>query len=103
MSKWFAKCCAGDSSLDDAPRLGGPVEVDSDPMETIIENNQHYPTWETADILKISKSMKSWVKMKNVSFILQKKLNGHPAQHGTQTHVSVARSPFHVAHGPGPR
>ena len=26
--KWFAKCCAGDFSLDDAPRSGRPVEVE---------------------------------------------------------------------------
>ena len=26
--KWFEKFCAGDFSLDDAPRLGRPVEVD---------------------------------------------------------------------------
>ena len=28
--KWFAKFRAGDFSLDDAPRSGGPVEVDGD-------------------------------------------------------------------------
>ena len=28
--KWFAKFRAGDFSLDDAPRSGRPVEVDSD-------------------------------------------------------------------------
>ena len=33
--KWFAKLCAGDFSLDDAPRLGRPVEVDSDQIKTI--------------------------------------------------------------------
>ena len=54
--KWFAKFCAGDFLLDDAPRSGRPVEVDSDQIETLIENNQHYTTWEIADILKISKS-----------------------------------------------
>ena len=27
--KWFAKFCAGDFSLDDAPRMGRPVEDDS--------------------------------------------------------------------------
>ena len=54
--KWFVKFCAGDFSLDDAPRSGGPVEVDSDQIETLIENNQCYTTWEIADILKISKS-----------------------------------------------
>ena len=54
--KWFVKFRAGDFSLDDAPRLGRPVEVDSDQIKTLIENNQHYTTREIADILKISKS-----------------------------------------------
>ena len=54
--KWFAKFRAGDFSLDDAPRSRRPVEVDSDQIETFIENNQHYTTREIADILKISKS-----------------------------------------------
>ena len=54
--KWFAKFHAGDFLLDDAPRSGRPVEVDSDQIETIIENNQCYTTREIADILKISKS-----------------------------------------------
>ena len=35
--------------------------------------NQHYTTWEIANILKMSKSIKLSVKMKNVSFIWQKK------------------------------
>ena len=30
--KWFAKFCAGDFLLDDAPRPGRPVKVDSDQM-----------------------------------------------------------------------
>ena len=54
--KWSAKFCAGDFSLDDAPRSGRPVEVDSDQIETLIENSQRYTTQEIADILKISKS-----------------------------------------------
>ena len=54
--KWFVKFCAGDFSLDDAPQSGRPVEVDSDQIETLIENNQHHTTREIADILKISKS-----------------------------------------------
>ena len=32
--QWFAKFCAGDFLLDDAPRSGRPVEVDSDQTET---------------------------------------------------------------------
>ena len=54
--KWFAKFRAGDFSLDDAPRLGRPVEVDSDQIETLIENNQRFTTREIADIPKVSKS-----------------------------------------------
>ena len=38
--KWFAKFCAGDFSLDHAPRSGRPVEVDGDQIETLMENNQ---------------------------------------------------------------
>ena len=34
--KWFAKFRAGDFSLDDVPRSGGPVEVESDQIETLI-------------------------------------------------------------------
>ena len=54
--KWFAKFRAGDFLLDDASRLGRLVEVDSDQIEMLIENNQRYTTWEIADVLKISKS-----------------------------------------------
>ena len=54
--KLFAKFCAGDFSLADAPRSGRRAEVDSDQIETIIENNQRYTTQEIADILKITKS-----------------------------------------------
>ena len=54
--KWFAKFRARDFSLDDAPQSGRPVEVDSDQIETLTENNQRYTTWEIADVPKISKS-----------------------------------------------
>ena len=54
--KCFAKFRAGDFSLDDAPQSGGPVEVDNHQIETLTENNQHYTTWEVANILRISKS-----------------------------------------------
>ena len=37
--KWFAKFHAGDFSLDDAPRSGRSVEVDSDQIEVLIEIN----------------------------------------------------------------
>ena len=70
--KWFVKFCAGDFSLNDAPWSGRPVEVDSNQIN-IIENNQHYTTRQRADVLKISKSVKLLVKMKDVFFILLKK------------------------------
>ena len=66
---------AGNFSLDNASWLGTPVEVNTDQIEKLIENNQHYTTWEVADILKISKSTKLLVKMKNMSFTLWKKLS----------------------------
>ena len=54
--KWFVKFGAGDFLLDSAPRSGRPVEVDSDQIETLIENSQRYTTRKIADILNISKS-----------------------------------------------
>ena len=71
--KWFVKFCDGDFSLEDAPKSGRPVKVDSDQIETSIENNQCYTMQEIANILKRSKSITLLVKMKNVSFILWKK------------------------------
>ena len=70
--KWFVKFHAGDFLLDNAPQSGRPVEVDSNQIKTLIENNQRYTTQAIANILKISKSIKLLVKMKNVSCILQK-------------------------------
>ena len=42
--KWFAKFRAGNFSLDDAPQLGRSVEVDSNQINTLIENSQRYTT-----------------------------------------------------------
>ena len=67
--KWFVKFHAGDYSLDDAPWLGRPVEVNRNQIETLIENNHHYTMREIADVPKISKPIKLLVKMKNMSFI----------------------------------
>ena len=53
--KWFVKFHTGDFSLDNAPQFGRPFEVDSDQIETLIESNRYYSTWEIASILKISK------------------------------------------------
>ena len=66
--KWFVRFRAGDFSQEDAPRLGGPVEVDSNQIETLIENHQVYTTQETADIVKTSKSRKLLAKMKKWVF-----------------------------------
>ena len=85
--KWFVKFHAGDFSLDDAPGSGRPVEVDSSQIETLIGNNQHCTTQETADTLKTSKSMKLLVNMKNVSFILWKKLNVLFGQPNSSTYI----------------
>ena len=74
--KWFVKFHTEDFLLDNAPGLGRPVEVDYDQMETLTENNQRCTMWEVANILKISKSLKLLVKMKNVSLILWKKTYG---------------------------
>ena len=70
--KWFAKFHGADFSLDNASWSGRPVEVDSDQIKTLTENDQHYTMWEITNILKLSKSIKLLVKMKNVSFILWK-------------------------------
>ena len=45
--KWFAKFRAIDFLLKDAPWSGRPV--DSNQIMTLIENNQCYTTWETAE------------------------------------------------------
>ena len=73
--KWFARFHARDFMLDDAPQSGRQVEVDRDQIKTLTENSQCYVMKETVDIFKISKSIKLLVKIKNVSFILYKKLN----------------------------
>ena len=61
--------------LADAPWLGRPTEIDSNQIKMLTDNNQHLSAQEIADIFKISKSITLLVKIKNVSFISQKKLN----------------------------
>ena len=72
--KWFAEFHAGDFSLDNAPRSGRLVEVDSDQIKTLTENNQCCTMRAIADIPKISKSIVI-VEHRNVSFISQKRLS----------------------------
>ena len=70
--KWSAKFHAGDFLLDNAPWSGRAVEVDSNQIKTLIENNQCDTMWEIPDILKISKSIKLLVKMKSMSYFTEK-------------------------------
>ena len=70
--KWFAKFRAGDFLLDYAPWLDRPVEVDSYQIETLIEKSQRFITQEIADILKISKSIKLLVIMKNAFYFMER-------------------------------
>ena len=53
--------------------VGGPVEVDSNQIETLVGNNQHSTTQVIVDILKISKSMELLVKMKKCVFYFMEK------------------------------
>ena len=53
--------------------VGRPTEIDSNQIKMLIDNNQCFIIREIADIFKISKLIKLLVKMKNVSFVLQKK------------------------------
>ena len=50
--KLFAKFCARDFSLDNALWSSRAIEVDSNQIKTLIENNQCYTTWEITDMLK---------------------------------------------------
>ena len=52
--KWFAKFHAGNFSRDNARWLGRPVEVDSDQIKMLSENNQHYTMQEIAKYSKYS-------------------------------------------------
>ena len=53
--KWFVKFCAGDFSLDDAPWLGRPVEVDSNEIETLIEKINIIPCGRQSTYSKYTK------------------------------------------------
>ena len=62
--KWCVKFCAGDFLLCHAPLLG-----DSDQIETLIDDNQCYTTWEIDELLKISKSIKILVLVKMKKYV----------------------------------
>ena len=82
--KWFAKFCAGDFSLDDAPQSGRPIEVDNDQIETLPENNQCYTMWKIYSKYQIYKVI---VGNENCTFILWKKLNGLFGQPNVKHHT----------------
>ena len=73
MSEEVHKVLCWRLSLDNTPRLHRLVKVDSNQIRTLPEKNRRYTMGETADTLKIPKSTKVLVKMKNMSFILWKK------------------------------
>ena len=52
--KWFGKFCARDFSLDNAPQSDRPVEINRDQIETLIENNQCYTSWEMNQNIQIT-------------------------------------------------
>ena len=65
--KWFMTFWA-DFLMDNAPRSGKPVEIDSDQIEKLIENNPCYTMQETANPnIQISKSTVIGENEKNVS------------------------------------
>ena len=72
--KWSVKFHARDVLLCDAPWSGGRVELYSNQIKTLTENNQYYITRKIAIILKISKSIKLLFKIKTVSLFYRKKL-----------------------------
>ena len=89
MSKQFVKFHAGDFSLEDAPWSGRPVEVDSIQINTLVENNQCSIIQEIADTLKISKSIKLLVKMKNVFYFTEKTKQDFFVQPKTTIHTNT--------------
>ena len=68
--KWFVKFHAGDFLLDNASWSSRPVEVDSDQIETSIEDKKRYTTWKIASILKISKSTVTGENEKHVFYFM---------------------------------
>ena len=72
-----------DFSLEDAPWLGKPVEVDSDQIETLIVSiiPHDYTTWEIADIHKISKSIVISENEKCIFYFMGKTIQTWPTQY----------------------
>ena len=70
--------------------MSKPVEVAGDQIQTLTENNQCSTMRERAGILKIAKSMKLLVKIKNVSCLLQTQLNRLSGQPNNNSQDSVS-------------
>ena len=58
--KGFVKFHAGDFLLEDTPQSGRPVEVDSEQIKTLIENNQCSTTWEIPTYSKYPNQLSYW-------------------------------------------
>ncbi|EZA53808.1 Histone-lysine N-methyltransferase SETMAR [Ooceraea biroi] len=52
--KWFAKFRSGDFDVNDAPRSGRPIEIDSSNVKAIIDKNPSQSVREIATALNIS-------------------------------------------------
>ena len=73
--KWFAKFVLEIALWMMLHCQDRPVEVDSNQIQILIENNQRSATQEIADILKTSKSIKLLVKMKMYLSFYRKKMD----------------------------
>ena len=74
--KWFVKFQAGDFSLNNDAR---PVEVDSNQIETLTENNQCSTMWEIADCQTIQVNKVIGENEKRVFYFTEKNgLHGPP-------------------------
>lgn len=63
---------AEDFSLDNTSQSSRSTEVDGNRIKILTEKSQHYTMQEIDDILKISKSLKLLVKIKNVFYCTEK-------------------------------
>lgn len=54
---WFGKLCKGDETLEDEEHSGRPLEVDNDPLRTVIEADSLTTTREVAKELNINHSV----------------------------------------------
>ena len=48
---WFGKFWSGNFDVEDAPRLGRPVEADKDKIEVLVDTNRQITTQEIGEKL----------------------------------------------------